>query len=487
MSLLSESLSARVLVSGLVGLYLLRLIYHRLASPLSRIPGPEISRWTSIVYIYYSFRGQTPNYIHRLHEQYGPIVRTHPDQVDICDISAAKEIYKTNSRFLKSEWYQRLVPNTQNVFSTTNPRFHAAHRRLLASPISDSSLARVESLITDRVELAIARIGEESKSRGVADVFKWWLFMATDIIGELSFGESFRMLELGKKNKYTTDLESLSGLQPIRTTFPWLVQLASYFPLPVAKQAAEAGKRVGMYSQQSIDRYRRLIAENPSDPKPTLFTKLFDTEKSGFSYDDIRQEAQGYIVAGSDTTAVTLTYLTHAVCKDSAVRDQLAAEVAGLPDQFTDHELKELPYLSQVITETLRLYTAVPLGLPRAVPQEGAQFNGYAIPGGTTVSTQSYSLHRDPTIFADPYRFNPERWANPTQEMKDASLPFGGGSRICLGIHLARRELRLATALFFRAFPHARVSTKEGMNDEEMKMKSFFLMAPQGHRCLVEV
>ncbi len=57
---------------------------------------------------------------------------------------------------------------------------------------------------------------------------------------------------------------------------------------------------------------------------------------------------------------------------------------------------------------------------------------------------------------------------------------------VCIGMHLARIELRLATALFFRRFPEARVSEKEGMRDEDMLMKCFFLMAPKGHRCLIE-
>ncbi|KOS41790.1 hypothetical protein ACN38_g7326 [Penicillium nordicum] len=201
---------------------------------------------------------------------------------------------------------------------------------------------------------------------------------------------------------------------------------------------------------------------------------------------EIVQEAQGYIVAGSDTTAVTLTYLTYAVCRDSRVREKLVAELAGIPEPVTDKSLRDLPYLNQIIKETLRLYTAVPFGLPRLVPPEGAQFNGYHVPGGITVSTQAYSLHRDHAIFPDPDKFNPERWENPTKEMKDASLPFGGGSRICLGMHLARMELRLATALFFRALPNARPSTKEGMTASEMEMQSFFLMAPQGHRCIIE-
>jgi len=47
-------------------------------------------------------------------------------------------------------------------------------------------------------------------------------------------------------------------------------------------------------------------------------------------------------------------------------------------------------------------------------------------------------------------------------------------------------ELRLATALFFRTFPQAHISTKEGMSHEDMEMKSYFLMSPKGHRCLIE-
>ncbi|KAJ5691987.1 hypothetical protein N7462_001410 [Penicillium macrosclerotiorum] len=475
------------LLGRLFGLVCLYRIYDRFTNPLSRIPGPEIAKWTNLIYTYYWFKGQIPNYIHRLHEEYGPTVRTSLTQIDICDINAAREIYKTKSRFPKSKWYHTLVSNNiRTVFSTTDTQFHSSRRRLLASPISDSSLTRFEPLISNRVQIAIDRIGEEMKDRGAADVFKWWLFMATDVIGELSFGESFRMLEAGKKTQYSLDLEYVSNLQPIRTTFPLLVQAAAWLPLPIINRTAAVGKRIGLYASQSIERYKKMIDENPADPKPTLFTKLFDAEKSRLTHEDIRQEAQGYIVAGSDTTAVTLTYLVYAVTRHPQIQEKLVAELATIPQPVYDRELRSLPYLNQIIKETLRLYTAVPFGLPRMTPSEGAHFNGYFVPGGTTVSSQAYSLHRDPEIFPEPYSFRPERWELPTKEMKDASLPFGGGARICLGMHLALIELRLASAFFFREYSHARPSDKEGMTDEDMTMKSFFLMAPQGHRCLIE-
>ncbi|KAL1966540.1 hypothetical protein VTN77DRAFT_4462 [Rasamsonia byssochlamydoides] len=480
MDSLFNYLSPFILFGCLV--FVLLRVYHSFNNPLSALPGPTISKWSSVVITYYWFIGQRAQYVHSLHQKYGPIVRVSPDEVDICDLAAARDIHRVGGRFVKSEWYRRLVPHAiENVFSTTDPKLHSFYRRLLSSPITDASLKRFEPVIIDRVRFAIAKIAEELRTHGAADVFKWWTFMATDVIGELSFGESFRMLEYGK---YSLDLECIASLQPIRTTFPFLIRLSEVVPLPMFRSAAEAGWRLSNYAQQSIERYRKLIALDPT-AKSTLLTKLFNAEEDGLSDTEIRNQAQGYIVAGSDTTAVTLTYLVYSVCRDKTIRDRLVAEVSSLAEDFTEKDIRELPYLNQVINETLRLYSAVPSALPRVVPPERAYLAGYQLPAGVTVSTQAYSFHRDPRIFPDPERFNPSRWASPTKEMKEAFMPFGAGSRICLGMHLARIELRLATALFFRTFLHATVSAMTD-EDDDMKPKMFFLLSPKGHRCLIQ-
>lgn len=104
--------------------------------------------------------------------------------------------------------------------------------------------------------------------------------------------------------------------------------------------------------------------------------------------------------------------------------------------EYSDHELQDLPYLNQTIEEALRLHPAAPSALPRIVPQEGAAFAGNYLPGGSTVSTQPYSLHRNPSAFPNPERFDPSRWAAPTKDMKDSMMPFGGGSRSKSGLFL---------------------------------------------------
>jgi cytochrome P450 len=104
-------------------------------------------------------------------------------------------------------------------------------------------------------------------------------------------------------------------------------------------------------------------------------------------------------------------------------------ELSTLPEDFADADVQKLPYLANIIEETLRLHPVVPTSLPRIVPPSGATLAGYWFPGGSTVGCQSYSMHRDPTVFPDPESFIPERWDAPTKAMKETFMGFGRGSR----------------------------------------------------------
>lgn len=129
----------------------------------------------------------------------GRAVRVGPDEVDFCDMSALKEIFNVKETFVKSPWYRQMTGSPQDgIFDTTSVEVHRRYRRLLSGPMSETSLKTAIPVIRGRVDLAVRRMKEEMASRGAADVFKWWLFMATDVIGELTFGESFQLLEQGK-------------------------------------------------------------------------------------------------------------------------------------------------------------------------------------------------------------------------------------------------------------------------------------------------
>ncbi|PWI67036.1 hypothetical protein PCL_04542 [Purpureocillium lilacinum] len=490
MAIVTVSGGIIALVGAVLTLVLARTVVQVARSSASKVPGPWYSNWTSLVLDLHFLYGTRSFYVHALHEQYGPVVRIAPNEVDITDLEAVKTIYTVKETFVKSQFYRRIVsPGSESMFSTVSIDFHRRHRRLLASPMSESSLKAVMPQIRALSDLAVQRIEEEMKTRGSADVLKWWLFMATDIIGQLTFGDSFRMLELGRKNEYAHELERVGRIGAIRASFPSIVRLAykTPFRLPVFQAAVEASRNMTRYATDSLNRYRRVVENDTTFVQQTLFTKVFKAEEDEkMPFREVRDEAQSYIVAGSDTTANSMTYLTWAVCRHPSIRDALVKELRTLPEDYTEAQLRDLPYLEKVIDETLRLYSAAPSGLPRVVPSGGCQLAGYWFDEGTTVSTQAYSMHRDPVVFPQPDAFIPSRWAEPTKAMKDSYMPFGRGSRVCIGQHLAKIELRLATARFFLTFPDAQMSSLEGMSDRDMEPKIHFLSGPSGGRCLIQ-
>lgn len=115
----------------------------------------------------------------------------------------------------------------------------------------------------------------------------------------------------------------------------------------------------------------------------------------------IALESTNIIIAGSETTAVALTYLTYVVLKNPDLKARLLSELASCSPSPGWEELEKLSFLNGVVQETLRLYSPIPATLKREVPAEGAIFGDYRIPPGITVGTQAYTLHRDPLVWSN--------------------------------------------------------------------------------------
>jgi cytochrome P450 len=136
-----------------------------------------------------------------------------------------------------------------------------------------------------------------------------------------------------------------------------------------------------------------------------LFSKIVaesEKDKTALTDYEVAFEAGGLTVAGSGTTAVTLSYLVWAVLSHPEIQRRLEDEVCSLQPGFGDSDLERLPYLSAVIAETLRLYSAAPGALPRRMVDNAVTLAGYVIPPGVTISTQAYSYHRDSSVFPVP-------------------------------------------------------------------------------------
>lgn len=193
----------------------------------------------------------------------------------------------------------------------------------------------------------------------------------------------------------------------IRAELGPLIRIAQLLPIPSIQGVLQISQRMDKYGLTAIDNHKEHVMTTTGKESASLFSKFLDTTKNQeLSLAQISAEASNLIVAGSDTTAISLTYLIWSLLRPQhqEIKRKLLAEIADSPIVTSTAELGELRYLNFVINESLRLYGAAPGSLPRICPAGGFQLGEYFIPEGTTVSAQAYTAHRDGSVFPDPNR-----------------------------------------------------------------------------------
>lgn len=177
-----------------------QLLYTGLTCPTGHIPGPWYTRFTHLRLKRAVVTGRRAFYIHALHQKYGPIVRLSPNEVGVADLDAFKEIHKIGSKYLKSTWYERLANfPKKGIFTMIDPKEYGSRRKLLSGSFSKSYLmTHWEDIIREKVHLCVSKIKNDAVAKGSADVYKWYMLLASDVTTHLAFGEPFGMLEAGR-------------------------------------------------------------------------------------------------------------------------------------------------------------------------------------------------------------------------------------------------------------------------------------------------
>ncbi|CAG9989189.1 unnamed protein product [Clonostachys byssicola] len=492
------------LVAATLSCWLLHAMYQLLASPLRDIPGPFWARYTRLWYLYKSNAGNFHLDNIKLHDTYGKIVRVAPNMYSISSVD--KAVYGVGSHFAKSDWYDSWKhPDPKNItlFSDTNIKRHNESRRRVQGMFSMSTMVSYEAQIHEINKIFLQKLHHFAETGETISLDHWLQCYAFDAVASITFSETFGFLSEGedidgmmaaldKGNKYS----SWAGVYP--ELHPYLYPILERIP---TSGASEMGKMIRFIKRMIAARRQqrtdegaggeKAIVKHTEDqkaPEDFLDKALNAQSKDPNKMTDAHIFALGWsnVSAGSDTTGVSLTAVLYHLSRNLRVLSKLLKEILAVEaegkcnrDSFSFAQSQSMPYLQACIKEALRVHAAVGLPLWRVVPEGGRQVCGRHFPQGSVVGVNAWVAHSDEAVFgSDAQEFRPERWLEADEDelraLNAAWVPFGAGSRTCIGRHISMLEINKLLPLLLMNFEF------ELIGDKEWQTKtSFFVKAKQ--------
>ncbi|KAL6908431.1 cytochrome P450 [Trichoderma evansii] len=441
-----------VLLFGVVLWQVGTAIYHLWFSPLSRIPGPKLAASTLLYEFYYEVicSGKYTRRIEKMHEKYGPIVRISPYEVHIKDPDFCVEAFSPVKKLDKWGWWYRVFGGPGATVSTEHHDVHRSRRATFKNFLSPVAVRGFVPTVLEKVKqagLIMSRHAQMGEQLNLSNLYRC---IAADTVSAYVLPASFNLLDsddLGEEFQSglrlffeaATTMRFLGFLQPLMMMIPDLI--FKRLLTDPAKSLIKLIRRLEACVDETI--------RKPSDMEKSSSyllerIKTNNYRENGDFRERLLQEAEQFIVAGTETTGYALSVTTFYILQNADIQKKLRQELIdsqiSLDDDLDIALLQNLPYLVSSST------------LGNTVSND-VQYHQWRIPAGVPISMTSRLHHEDPQLFPDPLTFRPDRWLQPeSKQLRKYLSPFGLGSRICPGMHLAFCEMYIAVAYIFTNF-----------------------------------
>ncbi|KAJ9195905.1 hypothetical protein DTO021D3_3521 [Paecilomyces variotii] len=440
------------------------LIYRFFFHPLAHIPGPKLAKATYLYEYYYDLYlvGQYTFKLQELHKKYGPIIRINPDEIHINDPDYIDEVYNMG-RVHKTPRLAEVFGPHPAIISTQPHELHRLRRRAINPFFSKKAVAELIPAIQSPLDILCKRLDDASKTGETLNMKYMYAAVTMDIIRDYCFArEPENVFKPDFGRKAFDDVDGFLEASILNVHIPWFMRISLSLPNSVNKILAPAMADIFEFrSELSLQIEAIRHGENRSYKKAghrTVFHELLESKlpPEELERDRLRDEAFGLVTAGSGTTAYVLRGTSYHIAANPSIRQRLYDELkAAIPDPShppSPQELEQLPYLSAVVLEGLRLCEPVSHRSNREFPDKALNYHGYIIPPGTGVGMTSYLTHHNEEIFPESRVFRPERWLEGGKQLERYLVSFNRGTRACLGLNLARTELFMILAAVFRQF-----------------------------------
>ena len=312
-------------------------------------------------------------------------------------------------------------------------------QRKLANPaFSMSRLMGLADRITDHAEDRLAGWTDGD----VVNVERAMTRTTLDVILDLMMG-----VELSEERVETIEEQ----LMPLGQRFepdPLRFAAPEWMPMPDDAEFEAAVETLDSILDDIIAVRERTAGSGDDGPMDFLSVLIRARDDGVESPEQLRDEMMTMLLAGHDTTALTLTYTWFLLSEHPEIERRVHEELDEVvgDERPTMEHVRELDYLEWVIQESMRLYP--PVYVMFREPTEDVELSGYSVDAGQTLMLPQWGVHRSERFYEDPETFDPERWKpeRAKERPRFAYFPFGGGPRHCIGKHLAMLEAQLIVA-----------------------------------------
>lgn len=351
-------------------------------------------------------------------------------------------LVQERDRYIKDRFMKWMTPIFGDGVLVTDGEKWARARRMMTPAFRPRALRGYGEVMIRATDDALARLD----TRKGFDMEAWTRDLALDIALETLFGA-----ELGDKApRVAQALDNLlvyadgilGRITPPPKRLPLRMNRALWAGMKMMDEVIdEILEERAQSTEERLDLLAMLLGARDED----------DTELSA---QEVHDQVITLLLAGHETTALSLAYATMLLGWHPRVVEQVQQELDEVLEDrpLSVEDLRNLPYLNQVIQEALRMYPPAAITVRQNIQED--TIGGYSIPVGAQVVIPIWSMHHDARYWERPYAFDPDRW---TREASDARprysfFPFGGGQRVCIGEQFARMEMQAVLATILRRF-----------------------------------
>ncbi|KAI1150238.1 cytochrome P450 [Nemania diffusa] len=435
-------------------------VYRLFLHPLARFPGPKvaaISRWYEAYYDVVQ-NGQYTFKIAEMHKKYGPIVRISPFELHINDPAFFNTIYRQEGKWDKYAWNVDAFTAKGATIFTPDHTLHKARREPLNPFFSKSAIFKREEMLHRHLRKLLARISSFAGQQRAINLGAAVQAYTRDVANEFILDKDYNSLSQDFDVSVSRPNPESGHLWRTTKHVRWFGPLLTAIPRMIITRSADKGTKSFFKTiTEHLQDTKKLMSKTDDADVGHNLVHAIMTSKLPPSEKDVRrvfEDISTVLGAGTGTTAAALRLILVNLFTNAPLLQRLRDELAhaGLDSSASLPAIKaleQLPFLTSLLMEGLRLSPAIASRMTRLAPDRDIHYDRWTIPAGTPVGMTLILMHTDETIYPNAQKFEPDRWgdAQVRRKLEKSFAPFSKGSRNCVGQHLAWAEMYLIVAV----------------------------------------